>query len=319
MKNINFFATILMMVFAWNTLKAQTKPDWTVNALDYNYSMSFVGIVYVNKVEMGDVNSMVAAFVGNSVRGVANPQFDAKTGNWTFYMLCYGNTDGETLTFKYYNDTDKQITEFSETQKFKADAVIGSPFDPIIWANPALEGGRMLSFSLADQTYSNIAGNHINIIVKDDADITAQVATFEVSPGALVTVGDEIQVSGVTKNDFTSPISYTVTSAKRDSVNVYVVSVINNDLKVLKASEIISPNNDGINDYWVIQDVEKYRESNFYIYTHTGQLVYESVGYNNDWDGTYKGMELPIGVYYYVIKDAKCSDCKLSGAISLVK
>jgi hypothetical protein len=51
----------------------------------------------------------------------------------------------------------------------------------------------------------------------------ALVATFTTT-GAAVTVGGTIQVSGVTANDFTSPVTYTVTAAD-GSTQAYVVTV----------------------------------------------------------------------------------------------
>jgi len=35
------------------------------------------------------------------------------------------------------------------------------------------------------------------------------------------------------------------------------------------------------------------------VYSRSGQLVFSSTGYNNDWMGTYKGQQLPEGNYFY--------------------
>ena len=39
------------------------------------------------------------------------------------------------------------------------------------------------------------------------------------------------------------------------------------------------------------------------VYNRWGSLLYASVGSDsgNNWDGTYKGKEAPVGTYYYVI------------------
>ena len=74
-----------------------------------------------------------------------------------------------------------------------------------------------------------------------------------------------------------------------------------------------------INVFLEIKDNETYRNCTFYIYNNTGQIVFESTGYNNDWDGTYQGSQLPIGVYYYIVKSPECPECKFSGTISLIR
>jgi gliding motility-associated-like protein len=74
-----------------------------------------------------------------------------------------------------------------------------------------------------------------------------------------------------------------------------------------------SPNNDSINDYYVIENVEKYREHKFSVFNRWGELVFQASPYsNNPHDGQDKtfvglcnqplcifGKELPEGVYFY--------------------
>ena len=55
-------------------------------------------------------------------------------------------------------------------------------------------------------------------------DLTALVATFTASPGSSVKVGSTTQTSGVTANDFTRSVTYTVTAAD-GSTQDYLVSV----------------------------------------------------------------------------------------------
>lgn len=69
-----------------------------------------------------------------------------------------------------------------------------------------------------------------------------------------------------------------------------------------------SPNGDGVNDKLVFGGLEKYPQSKLYIYTRSGQLVYESVDYQNDWDGStitkaVSGRQIvPTGVYYFILQ-----------------
>jgi gliding motility-associated-like protein len=63
-----------------------------------------------------------------------------------------------------------------------------------------------------------------------------------------------------------------------------------------------SPNADGINDYWVLDDIELYPLAKISVYDSSGKRVFHSPGgYGNDWDGTFDGQRLPIDSYYYLI------------------
>lgn len=84
------------------------------------------------------------------------------------------------------------------------------------------------------------------------------------------------------------------------SVNIHVV-------RVLSVPNAFSPNGDGINDKWMITNIEGYPDCTVKVFNRYGQLVFNSVGYTKPWDGTYKGNALPVGTYYYIIdtKSAK--------------
>jgi len=93
----------------------------------------------------------------------------------------------------------------------------------------------------------------------------------------------------------------------------YTLKVTNGDgcydydnvlVKVYKLPGIpnaFSPNNDGINDTWHIQNINSYNNCLVEVYNRYGKLVFHSVGYNTPWDGTYNGSPLPVGTYYYII------------------
>jgi gliding motility-associated-like protein len=67
-----------------------------------------------------------------------------------------------------------------------------------------------------------------------------------------------------------------------------------------------SPNNDGINDYFVIENGSRY-QIHLEIFNRWGNRIYRSVNYKNEWNGTSTegvrvGDNVPTGTYYYVIK-----------------
>ncbi|GAH55841.1 unnamed protein product, partial [marine sediment metagenome] len=64
----------------------------------------------------------------------------------------------------------------------------------------------------------------VSLTVPSGTDVTALIATFNLSPGASAKVGVTLQESEVTSNDFTSSVVYTVT-AEDDSTQEWTVTV----------------------------------------------------------------------------------------------
>jgi hypothetical protein len=84
------------------------------------------------------------------------------------------------------------------------------------------------TFSLAAQTGSaTINGlNHtVAITVAAGTNVTALVSTFTLSGGATAKVGSTAQVSGTTANNFTSPVTYTITAHDGTTTQAWTVTV----------------------------------------------------------------------------------------------
>lgn len=76
----------------------------------------------------------------------------------------------------------------------------------------------------------------------------------------------------------------------------------------LPSTNYISPNGDGKNDFWKIENVDIYKEFALQVFDQFGQVIYEAPNnYNNEFDGKFKGNALPTGNYYYVFKNNRIS------------
>ena len=69
----------------------------------------------------------------------------------------------------------------------------------------------------------------------------------------------------------------------------------------LKAFNLITPNGDGRNDVWAVAGLKDLGSYHIRVVTRTGQSVFETDDYRQDWSGTHQGRALPAGVYYYAI------------------
>ncbi len=67
------------------------------------------------------------------------------------------------------------------------------------------------------------------------------------------------------------------------------------------ASHLVTPNNDGFNDSFIVPCLVNYEGSSFTVFNRWGDEVYHSDNYQNDWYGTYQNAPLPTGTYYYTL------------------
>ncbi len=89
-------------------------------------------------------------------------------------------------------------------------------------------------------------------------------------------------------------------------------------LRPVKIPNAFSPNGDGTNDTWEIENLSDYTGVTVEVYNRYGQLLYTSLGYNTPWDGTTKGRPLPVATYYYIIQ-LKNGFKPLSGSITIIR
>ena len=87
--------------------------------------------------------------------------------------------------------------------------------------------------------------------------------------------------------------------------------------------QFISPNGDGKNDTWIIQNLELYPDNKVWVYNRWGNLVFSSEPYDNanGWDGTYTGLgktgPLPASTYFYLIDTMKKSQDVYKGYLEV--
>jgi len=85
---------------------------------------------------------------------------------------------------------------------------------------------------------------------------------------------------------------------KSDEVTVTLTDV---DVPCLRIPNVFTPNGDGVNDTWIIDNIEMFPAAEVYVFNRWGQLMFTSKGYAEDWDGSYRGHFVPAGTYMYII------------------
>lgn len=116
----------------------------------------------------------------------------------------------------------------------------------------------------------------------------------------------------------TTTYTVTVTNANGcKETGTFTVNVLD-DLAKIKATNILTPNGDGYNDKWVVDNIDFYPNNEIKIFDKAGRQLYSKRGYDNSWDGTFNGTALAEGTYYYVI-DFGDNRPKFKGFITIVR
>ncbi len=108
-------------------------PTWTLDPAGYEHSMTvrarvFVGVGADSSVSPDDI---LAAFVGNEVRGIAHPLH--VSDGWRYFLTVYGRPPAfERIHFQVWDSrTSKTYTATNQTPKFIADSTYGSFAGPL--------------------------------------------------------------------------------------------------------------------------------------------------------------------------------------------
>ncbi|RKN10771.1 DUF11 domain-containing protein [Aquimarina sp. BL5] len=151
-------------------------------------------------------------------------------------------------------------------------------------------GYRFESFTTTSGVYSEVSGIwNVPLVPGNDSEtleIVVEVLDIEdyLNIASLVSLD---QIDGNSNND-------------EDQVTI--------DTICLTVFNEFSPNNDGVNEQFYIDCIDRYPNNKLTIYNRWGNIVYQKDGYDNTFDGTSNGRavlytedKLPVGTYYYIL------------------
>jgi gliding motility-associated-like protein len=229
------------------------------------------------------------------------------------------NLDGTfdlTFTIKAYNLTKNFIDSvllkddltkvFDNTNGIKVVSVTSSGglirnsnYDGIIntdlvTISSTLDSSKVDSVLLRINVPSTISGNFQNTVVGSVPTVNGVITTLSTDPTRIVSPNDTIR-----------------------KPTLFVIPKI-----PLNIPEGFSPNNDGIDDTWIIRRPMGTKVS-VWVINRWGNEVYKNLDYKNDWRGkgiaNMLGEDLPEGTYYYIVHgtdvDGKLQ--KLAGSLTI--
>ncbi|MFN3178077.1 MAG: LamG-like jellyroll fold domain-containing protein [Phaeodactylibacter xiamenensis] len=108
-------------------IEGRSTGQWEVDPHQYEHSMNLIALV--TDAETGNLlheGDEVGAFINGEVRGSAQPIYVEAVDAYLLFMTVYGNAEGGTVTFKYYDGTDGEIKAVEESFVFIANDILGT-------------------------------------------------------------------------------------------------------------------------------------------------------------------------------------------------
>jgi gliding motility-associated-like protein len=231
------------------------------------------------------------------ILGVVFKQFAQNIYPAVINTTAGGGAVGTTSVELYYNIGEPCIATLSDgfsdlTQGFLQPNIIG-------------EFGLEFTPSVNDESCLNENDGQIILILNSQPSNTSSIK-FIWSPSTIC------PLENCTSIDSLSPGTYSVKISAFDS-NSNKIDSVNYSYQIKKSTEPclinvyngFSPNGDGINDNWVIDNIENFSVNSVSIFNRWGNKVWNTNNYNNNnnfWDGNHSnGSILTSGTYFYII------------------
>ena len=136
--------------------------------------------------------------------------------------------------------------------------------------------------------------------------VDAKAFSIDGSTGVVTMIARDYEEPADANADNVYEVSITATDSERNSSETsWTVTVLEDALATPSSPTIptaFTPNGDGENDTWIIDDLSE--DATVRIYDRHGTTIFSSdVGYTRPWDGTSRGSSLPAGSYLYAIQD----------------
>ena len=280
------------------TLDENTPANTTVGVLN-TIDIDAVDVYTYKLVSgVGATDNSLFNIDGNKITSSFTPNFEAKN-SYSIRVQAkdkFGDSTERSIAIAITDKVEKP-TIVDQTFSVKEEALTNASIGNVTATSP--DAGANLKFSFVGNTNEWFAMNEttgeITLIGKLDYEKQRQY-----------------KLVVIVKDDQTTPFYDTATIA------IDVIDEIETK-QALPANNYMSPNGDGLNDFFAIENVQLYADYSLTIYNEGGIEVYKVLSnYNNDWDGTYSNKQLPTGVYFYIFRNPK-TGAEFKGSLNIIK
>ncbi|MBI1782610.1 MAG: gliding motility-associated C-terminal domain-containing protein, partial [Sphingobacteriales bacterium] len=232
------------------------------------------------------------------------------------------------------NETAQLIATGGNTYQWKNESSLSALNIPNPSASPATTTTYAVKVTdqcnISDSLFTTITVNDLPVIgltKSNDIDCSNDKAMLSAT-GATEYIWSP--VTGLDNPSSPNPVSsptttteYTVRGTDANGCSAegkITVEVTTNNKSGYNIPNAFTPNGDGKNDCIRVKYWGPTLEFEFNIYTRWGEKVFTSKNTDSCWDGTYKGVQQPLGVYVYYIKaKTACGDVFKKGTITLIR
>ena len=289
----------------------------TITVLNVNETPSAMAITKSNLYESNTINEVV---------GVLST-IDQDAGDSHTYSLVsgVGSTDNAAFNVSGNQVRASQVYNFSTKNSYsirvQATDKGGLSFEKVYTVSvsqlPTLTGtGNEYGTQLQTiaSTTPKISKGFTSKLILSGSDIVS----YNWSPSASLSSASIY--NPIAKPSQTQSYSVRVTNVYGSSTTLSITVEVMEDFKVV-ATNLLTPNGDGQNDKWEIENLSSYPNNQLVIMDRSYRVIYLKKDYANDWDGLYNGAPLPSDTYYFLLTFDSASGITVSkrGYITIPK
>lgn len=250
---------------------------------------------------------------------ILEPEYEITLNSTIKDALCYGHKNGSILLEAYngtapytYNTNKDTVTYFGSF----IDKIGAGEYSVLVKDINGCTAKSKLFIKQPPKLYANCNLVYPSCIGKMDGIIEINISggvrpyTFNFANNLI---SDSI-ITGLSKGHYNIEI-YDLNNCY---YNLGKITLEDNFIDCLNIPNAFSPNDDGINDMWIIQGIEDFPEAIIEVYNQWGQILYNSQDSNTlVWNGKFNNKHVPTGSYLYEIK-LNNYERKYSGTVTVV-
>lgn len=276
----------------------------TTTAGTFVYTLVSVADVNGNQLQTGTVTVRVNPLATGTISGNSSVCINSAAQNVTFTGVV--GTAPFTFTYTVNGSANRTITTTSGNSITIAQpSNIAGSFAYTLVRVADVNGSQLQNGTATVNINSlpvvNINSNNVSLISKGTSVVLSASGgvTYSWLPNTDIISGQTSSTLTVRPKQ-TTTYTVTVTNASGCVANQSFTIQVEDDYKV-KPINILTPNGDGKNDKFVIENIDYYPNNTLTVFDRAGRSVYTKKGYANEWDGTLNGSPLASDTYYYIL------------------
>lgn len=316
-------------VFNFETKSSYSVRIKTTDAGGLSYEKSItISVLDVNEAPSNLASTQVAIYEANASNATIGTlsTTDQDNGDKHTYSLVSGSGSSDNASFSISGNSLRAAVSFNFKNKssysirvrttdaggltYEKVLIISILQSPVALGTGNVPGSK----ELVPPTNGNVT---ISKGYTSQLNVTGQgIVSYSWSPSTGLS--STTIANPIAKPSQTTTYSVTITNNLGISTVVQITVTVEEDY-FITPNNVITPNGDGVNDTWFIENLETYPIHEIVIFDAAGRILYRTQSYQNDWGGLLNGTPLTEGAYYYIIRLGANKNVIKKGYISLVR